>query len=249
VYIRSLIFRKTQNFMAEEQEGQVEEISTEEKATPQSRFNYDSLEDFLEQNQKPVLGAAVALVLVIGVAIYMFGKYLPDENLKAQKATYMAEFAFGRDSFALALNGNATFKGFADAANKYGWTKDGKLANYYAGICCMNLKQYDKAIQYLDKFSTSDAILGALRLNLLGDAYAEQGKMDEAINYYEKAAGFSDNEKYTPYFLFKTGEAYEKQKKYADAKKAYEKIRDKYPMSDEAQNIEKYIARASAAAQ
>ena len=38
------------------------------------------------------------------------------------------------------------------------------------------------------------------------------------------------------------------QKKYADAKKQYETIRDKYPNSDEGRDIEKYIARASAGA-
>jgi tetratricopeptide (TPR) repeat protein len=100
----------------------------------------------------------------------------------------------------------------------------------------------------LDKFSTNDAILGALKLSATGDAYSETGKFDEAVKYYEKAANFSDNENYTPYFLFKTGLAYEKEKKYADAKKLYEKIRDQYPTSDEGHDIEKYIARASAGA-
>ena len=208
-----------------------------------------NVEQFIEDNQRGVLiGTGVVALVILGL-VYVFAKYLPEENLKAQKAIYMAEFAFAKDSFALALNGNATYKGFADAANKYSWTKTGNLANYYAGICCLNLKQFDNAIKYLDKFSTDDAIIGALRLNALGDAYSEKGNLDEGIKYYEKAANFSDNENYTPYFLFKTGLGLEKQKKFAEAKKDYEKIRDKYPTSDEGRDIEKYIARATAGAQ
>ncbi len=206
------------------------------------------IEEFVEQNQKAVIGGATALALVVLAVIYIFVKWLPDENLKAQKAIYMAEFAFAKDSFNVALNGNVANKGFAEVAAKYSMTHTGNLANYYAGICCLNLKKYDDAIKYLDKFSTNDAILGALKLSATGDAYTELGKFDDGIKYYEKAANFSDNQNYTPYFLFKTGLAYEKAKKYADAKKAYEKIRDQYPSSEEGRDIEKYIARASAGA-
>ena len=202
------------------------------------------IEEFVEQNQKTVIGGATALAIVVLAVIYIFVKWLPDENLKAQKAIYMAEFAFAKDSFNVALNGNVANKGFAEVASKYSMTHTG----YYAGICCLNLKKYDDAIKYLDKFSTNDAILGALKLSATGDAYTELGKFDDGIKYYEKAANFSDNQNYTPYFLFKTGLAYEKAKKYADAKKAYEKIRDQYPSSEEGRDIEKYIARASAGA-
>ena len=188
------------------------------------------------------------MIVLFVALVYIFAKYIPDENLKAQKAVYEAQFAFAKDSFNLALNGNAAFKGFADVANKYSWTNTGNIANYYAGICCLNLKKYDEAIKYLDKFSTKDAVIGALKLSATGDAYTELGKMDDGIRYYEKAANFSDNQSYTPYFLLKTGLAYEKQKKYADAKKQYEIIRDKYPTSEEGRDIEKYIARASAGA-
>lgn len=204
------------------------------------------VEQFVEDNKQKVLIAGGVVVLLVVGLVYLFAKFLPEQNLKAQKAMYMAEFAFAKDSFAVALNGNAANKGFAQVASDFGWTKSGKLANYYAGICCLNLKKYDDAVKYLDKYSTSDPIVGALRLSALGDAYTELGKFEDGIKQYEKAASFSDNESYTPYFLFKTGLAYEKAKKPEDAKKYYEKVRSQYPNSDEGRDIEKYIARVSA---
>jgi tetratricopeptide (TPR) repeat protein len=205
---------------------------------------------FIDRNKNAVMIAGgVVLVLVVGL-IYLFQSYLPAQNEKAQKAMYMAEFAFAKDSFALALNGQSLganpYKGFASVAKEYSWTKAGKLANYYAGICCLNLKKYDNAIKYLESFNTSDPILGAVRLGAIGDAYMELNKADEGLKYYEKAADFSDNEVYTPYFLLKTGMAYERFKKTEEAKKFYEKVKDEYPKSEEAQRVEAYIARLTA---
>ena len=51
----------------------------------------------------------------------------------------MAEIYFEKDSFNLALNGDLNSAGFIDIADDYSSTKTGKLANYYAGICYLNL--------------------------------------------------------------------------------------------------------------
>jgi len=214
---------------------------------------FGSFEQFVEEKKKPLLiGGGVLLVLAIAL-LFVFMKWLPDRNIQAQKAMYMAEFAFGKDSFEVALNGRAGnvgaagFDGFATIANKYSWTKAANLSNYYAGICCLHLKKYDEAIKYLDKFSTSDPIIGATRLNALGDASMELGKTEEGIKYYAKAAEFSDNEAYSPYYLLKAGEASELKKNYADAKKYYEKIKEKYPATEEGRDIERYLARVGSA--
>lgn len=217
-----------------------------ETITENIQDKLSNFEQFAEDNKKALaIGGGVLAVIAVGL-LYLFVQYLPEQNLKAQKAMYMAEFAFAKDSFQVALNGNGTYKGFEEVSDKFSWTKAGNLAHYYAGICCLNLKKYDEAIKHLDKFSTEDAIIGALRLNALGDAYAEKGNMDEAVKHYQKAADFSDNESYTPYYLFKTGMALEHQKKFAEAQKCYAKIRDSYPNSEEGREIEKYIARAEA---
>ncbi|HWB64078.1 MAG TPA: tetratricopeptide repeat protein, partial [Chitinophagales bacterium] len=199
--------------MAEEPEELQDDNTVEESSSgPGLMDKLSNIELLLEENQRGFLIGSGVLALVVVVLVYVFMKYLPEQNLKAQNDIYMAQFAFAKDSFAVALNGNTNFKGFADVADKYSWTSTGHLANYYAGICCLNLKRYDEAIKYLDKFSTSDAVIGAQRLGLIGDAYAEKGNMADAIKYYQKAADFSDNDKFTPYFLMKAGLANESQK-------------------------------------
>jgi len=200
---------------------------------------------FEDNKQKVAIGGGVLLVLIVAV-VYIFAKWLPDRNLKAQREMFPAEMAFARDSFDVALNGNGLTKGFLDIKKKYSFTKAANLSSYYIGICYLNKKDYKNAVDNLNSFSTSDPILGAAKLNLIGDAYADQNKADDAISYYKKAADFSDNEQYTPFYLLKLGMYYETQKKYNDAKEAYNKIKEKYPNTQEGREIEKYLARVNA---
>ncbi len=206
----------------------------------------DSAENFLEQYQKPLMYGGGALVAVLVIALFVAFKWLPDRNAKAQKEMYMSELAFAKDSFQVALNGSGANKGFLQIGTSYSFTKAANLSHYYSGLCYLNLKKYDEAVKYLDKFSTSDPILGSVKLSATGDAYAELGKFEDAAKYYEKAAGFSDNELYAPYFLLKAGLVKERLKKFADAKEVFEKLKKQYPNSDEGRDADKYIARVSA---
>ena len=200
---------------------------------------------FEENKQKVAIGGGILAVLIVA-SVFIFAKWLPDRNLKAQRDMFNAEMAFARDSFDVALNGSGVNKGFLDIQKKYSFTKAANLANYYIGVCYLNKKDYKNAVDYLGSFSTSDPILGAAKLNLIGDAYADQNKSDDALSYYRKAADFSDNEQYTPFYLLKLGMYYETLKKNTEAKEAYTKIKDKYPNTQEGREVEKYLARVNA---
>lgn len=234
---------ETEEVMDQEVEQQEEQDERPER--PEAADMWHRIEYWLEDNRQMVgiVGGAVALVVV--AVIFVMVKWLPDRNLKAQREMFYAENAFAKDSFDLALNGNGLNKGFADIKKKYSFTKAANLCNYYMGICYLHKGDYKNAVDYLSGFSTSDPLLGATKLSLIGDAYAQQNKTDDAAGYYRKAASFSDNEEFTPYFLLKLGMYLEMQKKYSEAKEAYTKIKEKYPNTMEGRDIEKYLARVA----
>jgi tetratricopeptide (TPR) repeat protein len=212
---------------------------------PEEDSIYYETEDFFERYRQQLAIGGVALIVIIVGIVFIFAKWLPDRNLKAQRAMYMAEAAFARDSFDVALNGTPAFKGFLSIKKDYSFTKAADLTNYYIGVCYLGKKDYKNAVDYLNSFSTSDPVLGAAKLNLIGDAYADQNKADDAVSYYKKAAEFADNEQYTPFYLLKLGRYYEHQKKYNDAKEAYTKVKEKYPNTQEGKDVDKYLARLS----
>ena len=78
---------------------------------------------------------------------------------------------------------------------------------------------------------------------LLGDAYVELGEYGKAAKAFEAAAE-SGNEIIAPMSLKKAGLVYLKEEDKAKALKAFKAIKENYPTSSEAQDIDKYIAIA-----
>jgi tetratricopeptide (TPR) repeat protein len=219
---------------------------TKKEVNPQGIKNVEETltktEQFLEQNYK---GLVIGLgVLVALVGLFWLGKmYLNKRNDEAQSQMYQAERYLEMDSLNLALNGDGNYLGFLDISKDYKFTNSGNLALYSAGICYLHLGQYQDAIDYLEKYSKKDKVIGSLALGATGDAYVELGDIEKGISKYIEAADFGLNSFNTPLFLMKAGEMYELNGNYAEALKLYERIQNEYPESTEGLAIEKYIAR------
>jgi Tetratricopeptide repeat. len=69
----------------------------------------------------------------------------------------------------------------------------------------------------------------------LGDALMEQGKTDEAIKYYLKAAEVEQDLLYAPMYMERAAIAYQVNNKNEEALKIYKKLREKFPTSQQAQ--------------
>jgi tetratricopeptide (TPR) repeat protein len=200
-------------------------------------------EQFLEQNYKPLLIGLAAVVVLVGL-FWLAKLYLTNRNDEAQSQMYQAQKYLELDSINLALNGDGNYLGFLDIAKEYKFTKAGNLARYGAGICNLHLGNYQEAIDFLDKYSKKDKVIGSIALGATADAYVELGNTGKGLTKYLEAADFAGNSFNTPLFLMKAAELYELDGKYSDALKLYEQIKEKYPTSTEGSTIDKYIARA-----
>ncbi|MFO8000461.1 MAG: tetratricopeptide repeat protein [Marinilabilia sp.] len=199
-------------------------------------------EQFIEDNQKLISMAAIALIVIVS-GYWAYKKiYMEPLQKEAQESVFHAQQQFQADSFEVALNGDGMNPGFLEIMDTYGSTKTGKLAEYYAGVCYLNLEEYDNAIDLLTDFSTEEPLLNATAKGAAGDAYLEAGDAAEAIKWYEKATKV-DNELITPLYLFKLGLLYEEDGRKEQALEAYNRIKDNYEDSFEARNIDKYITR------
>src|SRR6185436_1438254 len=144
--------------------------------------------DFWDKNNKPIMIVCTAIILLVG-GFYVYKNYFKNpKEAKANDLLYKAEEYYRMDSVNKALYGDGLYAGFIKVIEKYGGTKAGSLACYYAGSCYLKLDSNDKAIKYLKKFSSSAKQIQANAYKLLGDAYADLGKNKEALDYYKKAA-------------------------------------------------------------
>jgi len=205
---------------------------------------FSKTEQFIEKYQKIIL-IVIGAIVVIVLGYFGFRKlYLAPKEKEAAAQMFMAEKYFEMDSISKALNGDGNYPGFLGIIDEYGITKTANLAHYYAGICFLKKGEYEKAIDQLKSFSKKDAMVGAMAYGAIGDAYMELNQPDKAAEFYLKGAEHSKDELVVPMLLMKAGWTYEAQKKYNEALKAYHRIKDEYPRSNESNDIDKYIGRA-----
>jgi predicted negative regulator of RcsB-dependent stress response len=199
---------------------------------------------FWNKNSKYIVYGFLALILIVGgYFAYKNFVQLPEER-KASEAMFKAEEYFRMDSIQLALNGDASNPGFIKIISKYGGTKAGKLAKFYAGASYLKAGDFNNAIKYLKDFSTEDKLIEVRATGLLGDAYAESGKKKEAADQYKKAGTMYPSDNFnSPEYLFRAGLVFEELGNKESAIEMYSTIKDKYPNSQQGRDIEKYLAR------
>ena len=187
-----------------------------------------------------VCGIAVVVLGIIAINTYV----IKPHALEASNENAKAEAYFMAGDFDKALNGDdAECIGFEAVADEYKHYQQGKLAALYAGICYFEKGEYEEAAEYLKRFDADDVNIDPAAHQLLGDAYVELQEYGKAAKAFEAAAE-SGNELIAPMSLKKAGLVYLHEGQNAKALKAFKAIKENYPSSAEAQDIDKYIAIA-----
>lgn len=209
----------------------------------ESAIIVDKAKSFWEKASRPILYISGAIILLIAGYYGYQNFYARPQEIKAGDALWHAQQYFEQDSIQLALNGDGQYPGFEKVAKTYGGTKAGKLSRFYAGICYLKLKDFNKAVSYLKDFSTDAKEVQTIAYSRLADAYSELNKNEEAIEYYVKAAHYyPEQESLSAENLFRAGLKSEILGKNDDAIKYYKEIKQKYSRTDRGYQVDKYLA-------
>ncbi len=211
-------------------------------------------EQWVIANQKYIfIVVGLAAILVLGFLGY--DKYIkgPKER-QAMNDMFTAQSYFNdavsgvsQDSlFTLSLNGADGKYGMLDIAENYAGTEAGNLANYYAGMAYLNMKDYSNAITFLNAFTSDDDVLGPMAKGGIGDAFVQLEQLEDAYDYYVQAAESKTNNFTAPMYLQKAGVIGLKIGKNKQALQHFNAIKNNFPDSNEAQNVDVFIGKAQA---
>jgi len=203
----------------------------------------DYQESFLDKYQdKLLMVVGAVMILIAGYFTYKYLMLAPKEK-DAVAEMAQAELQFQKDSFTLALdNPGEGYMGFLDIIDEYSGTKAANMSKYYAGISYLNLGMFEPAIEYLKDHDENELLTAITKYGALGDAYSELNDMESAKTYYQKAVDQKANELLTPYYLKKLGMLYRAESKYSEANKYFKRIKEEFPKSTEALDIDKFIS-------
>ena len=213
--------------------------------------NASKTEEFVANNQNTILGLIGAITVVVLGYLAYDAYVLTPKNETAVSELNQAQYYFnlavnGEESAALyerAINGGDGKYGFLDIIENYNGTPAAGLAQYSTGMAYLNTKQYEKAISYLEDFSSDDVLLSALANGALGDAHAQLGDNQKALKYYKAAVNASDNGFTTPKYLFKAGLVGASLNQTSEALNFFKRIQEEFSSSPEAAQIEIQIGR------
>ncbi|MBV8326948.1 tetratricopeptide repeat protein [Chryseobacterium sp.] len=186
-------------------------------------------ERLLEKYSKPLGVVLGALILgVLGFFAYKQFIVAP-KNTEAVKSFLAAQknLTEGKDKEALGGK-SAANPGFVGTYNDYSGTNVGQLSAYNAGLLKFKEGKFQEAYDLLDKFSSDNKTLMAMKYGAMADAKSGLNKNDEALALLDKAATASDDPYTTYFFTRKAGIVALGLKKNTEAKKYFSTIDEKY---------------------
>ena len=200
--------------------------------------NIESLskaEAFITKNNKKIVAGVIVLVVAVAAILwYKAAQQKKDENGK------IAHINVEHND----MNGVATLADFEAYFSEHEGHTVG-IASFEAAVCAYKEGDYNKAIKYFSEYKGEDAIFNARALACIADCHVELGNYEEAYKNYVAALETADNDLASEY-AFRAGLVAEKLGNNADALAMYNTVKEKYPSSPRAMEIEKYISRAEA---
>ncbi|MGB0982323.1 MAG: tetratricopeptide repeat protein [Winogradskyella sp.] len=231
----------------------------EENSTTAEVFNTldegaSKTEEWIEKNQKYIIGL-IAVVAILALAYMGYKNYIAEPKAKdAMNEMYTAKSYFddavsgvASDSlYKMALEGGEGKYGMLDIINEYGGTPAANLANYYAGMAYLNLKDYKNAVTHLSDFSSDDKMLSPIAKGGIGDAFVQLGQQEDALGYYEKAFATNTNAFTTPMYLMKAAKVALNLGNNSKALDYLKRIASEFPNATEATKVDALIGKAEA---
>lgn len=227
-------------------------LKTPQKTSKRQELRQDSIVTlyakawmFYEENRNVVYGALAGLVaLALAIAGYAYYQTQQQEQAQQQLARIVTTYEQG--SYQQALDGTAETLGLLEIADEYGSTQAGNLATFYAADALYRLGEYDRALTYFQQFDKTDDLIGASALAAEAAIYETQDDFAAAAEHYQEAANQFESDLTTPRYLMDAGRAYAEAGNFEEALEVYQTIQEDYPESEQAQNVERYIAQARA---
>lgn len=199
---------------------------------------------FVERNIKALSYIVGGILAAVIIALLTHQYYIVPRNAEAADNIAVAEQMFTAGDYEKALNGDGVNAGFLQIADQYGSTPSGNLARLYAGLCYAHTDKAEEAVKYLEDYDTcDDMMVSNAALGALGNCYAQLGQNDKAASTLLKAAKRADNNTLSPLYFLQAGQIYEAIGNSSKALDCYETVKNDYPQSIQAQDIEKYIER------
>lgn len=192
--------------------------------------------NFIEKNGKIIILISIAVIVVIGVTLFLRHQSEKNTERASVLLTRVMEY-YETGDYPKALNGDPTktylgeeVKGLLYIADEFSGTDQGKVAALYAANALFNSEKYSESKKYFELAQKSSAeIIKQGALAGLAATYETENNFAEAAKLYKNASQMTDEDNTKSRYLFYAGLCYEKG---GDTKQAEAHYRDILKISE-----------------
>lgn len=198
----------------------------------------------LEKNRNFMVGAGIGLLALIA-GYFGYRAWQESNETKAVDDSIAAFKFYEKDSINQAIKGEKGAKGLKQLAEEYSGTKIGNLSRYMLGTAYLSQNKLKEGVEQLESYDKGTDMVSATSYAALAFAYEEQNKFTDAANMYLKAGAIQENSVTTPEYMLQAARCFEEAKNPEKALALYKEIKQKFPLSEQGQVVDKYIAKFS----
>lgn len=195
-----------------------------------------------EKNRNLLVWGGIGLLALIA-GYFGYRAWQDSNEAKAVDDSFAAFKLYEKDSLTQAMKGEKGVKGLKQLADEYSGTKVGNLSHYMMGTAYLSQNKLKEGIEQLESYDKGTDMVSATSYASLAFAYEEQNKFVDAANMYLKAGVIQENSITTPEYMLQAARCFEEAKDPAKALGLYKEIKQRFPLSEQGQVVDKYIAK------
>ena len=203
---------------------------------------FSQVMDYFDENRNVVYGILGGLVLIV-IMGFGYGFFKDQQENQAQVALSRAARLYENNNWRAALDGEGNTVGLLEVVEQYSGTKAGNLAIYYAADSYYGLGEHEEALKMFERFDHNADAIGAGAYAGEAAIYEDMGDFDNAADRYKKAALIFENDFSSARYLANAGRNYERAGEFDEAREVYAMIKEDFPDSEQAGNVDMFLAR------
>lgn len=212
---------------------------TNQISTAEDLILKQAVVESLFKKNLPLIGTIAIIIILAAAAYFGYNSYKVSKNGEAFASLAKGQTAYLQENYSEAI------PLLEETAENYSGMNAAGYAVFYLANSLYYQEKYDEAKVRFEEYISSydDNLLIPSSYAGIADCYAALENYSKAASQYEKAFNLSNYPSEKANYLFKASLAYEKTGNLEKAKESYQKIKDDFKDSEEAKNIDAYLAR------
>jgi tetratricopeptide (TPR) repeat protein len=201
------------------------------------------LSDWVAQHTREILMAVGGVAAVMALIFFFNWMKSRDEQNAAEKFA-QARAEYNQSNYAAAI------PILEKLVSEYGGTKSSGMATIYLANAYMQTRDYANAEKYYQRYlddGGDDPILGVSAAFGVAATYEERGDFAKAAKLYDEAANDYDDSYRAPQLLMNAARCYKQANQVEPARRALQKLINKYPKSNLVEDAKLLLAETGQA--